>query len=148
VGHAVGKPDLDDCLFREAAPLCRTHPGVDQRQLDIVEYIGAGQEIEGLEDEADLFVSDLGQTVLAERTDISAVKKIGPRGRHIEAADNVHQGRFPRSRGAHDRHVLVAGDAEGNPSQSVDSDRVHVVDLLDGTKLERHRLIPSSRRPP
>ena len=34
------------------------------------------------------------------------------------------------------------------PRRAWTSDRVHVIDLLDGTKLERHRLIPSLRRRP
>ena len=39
---------------------------VDERQLDVVEGGGAGEQVEGLEDEADLLVADAGQLVIVQ----------------------------------------------------------------------------------
>ena len=40
--------------------------GVDQRQLDVVQGGGAGQQVEGLKDEADFFVADARQFVVVQ----------------------------------------------------------------------------------
>jgi hypothetical protein len=52
--------------------MLRPDAGVDQGQLDVVQRVGAGQQVEGLEDEADLAVADVGQFVVAHRRDILA----------------------------------------------------------------------------
>ncbi|NUP94540.1 MAG: hypothetical protein HUU28_00105, partial [Planctomycetaceae bacterium] len=60
-----GGPDDDELLAHLLgptgnlrAPVVRRDAGVDQRQLDVGQRGGARQEIEGLEDEADLAVAD------------------------------------------------------------------------------------------
>ena len=57
VHHLQGPP-------RPLQPLLLGHAGVDQRQLDVVQRGGARQQVEGLEDEADLAVADRGQLVV------------------------------------------------------------------------------------
>ena len=52
------------------------HAGVDQRQLDVVQGGGAGQQVEGLEDEADFFVADAGQFVVVHFADQLAVQPV------------------------------------------------------------------------
>ena len=51
-------------------------PGVDEGQLDVAEGRGAGQEVEDLEDEADLAVPGEGQLVLGHGADELAVEAV------------------------------------------------------------------------
>ena len=51
---------------------------IDQGQLDVVEGGGAGQQVEGLEDEADLLVADAGELVVVELADQLAVEPVLP----------------------------------------------------------------------
>ena len=44
---------------------------VDERQLDVVQRGGAGEQVEGLEDEADFLVADAGELVVVEFADES-----------------------------------------------------------------------------
>ncbi len=49
---------------------------VDEGKLDVVQRGGAGEQIEGLEDEADLLVADTGELVVVELGDVVAVEPI------------------------------------------------------------------------
>ena len=58
VVHAVAQADPLQRRARPLPPLGAREAGVDQRQLDVVQGVGARQQVEGLEDEADLLVAD------------------------------------------------------------------------------------------
>ncbi len=138
--HAVGEPDPGQRLLGPAPALLARQPGVDQRQLDVVQRVGAGQQVEGLEHEADLAVADRGQLVVRELLDRGAVQAVGARGRLVEAADHVHQGGLAAARGTHDGHVLAAVDREIDAVERVHLLGAHVVDLGDLRELDqRHR---------
>ena len=59
-----------------AATLVAGHAGVHERQLDVVQGAGARQEVERLEDEADLLVADAGQFVIVQFRDVVAIKPV------------------------------------------------------------------------
>ena len=59
---------------------------------------GAGEEVEGLEDEADLLVANAGELVVVELGDVVAVEPVAALGGGVEAADEVHQALICRSR--------------------------------------------------
>ena len=62
VGHvrgAVGEPDRVERLGRQLPALLRLDSRVEERQLDVRLRGRAGNEVEGLEDEADLAAADL-----------------------------------------------------------------------------------------
>ena len=67
---------------------------VDEGQLDVVQSGGAGQQVEGLEDEADFLVADTGQFIVVEGAHQLVVEPIVAFGGRIEATDQVHEGRF------------------------------------------------------
>src|SRR5688572_24644962 len=50
--HAVGQADDGEGLGGAILAFARAEPGIDERQLDVVERVGARQQVEGLEDEA------------------------------------------------------------------------------------------------
>ena len=54
---------------------------IDEGQLDVVQRGGAGEQVEGLEDEADLLVADAGELVVVERGDVVAVEPVACLGR-------------------------------------------------------------------
>ena len=80
---------------------------VEHRQLDIFERGGAGEEVEALEDEADLAVADGGECVGVEGGDVDAVEAGRAAGRAVEAAEHVHQGGLAGAAGAHDGDELA-----------------------------------------
>jgi hypothetical protein len=49
---------------------------IQERQLDVVERRGAGQQVESLEHEANLRVADGGQRILRHARDVCPVEKI------------------------------------------------------------------------
>ncbi len=102
---------------------------VDEGQLDVVERGGAGEEVEGLEDEADLLVADAGEFVVVELGDVVAVEPVAALRGGVEAADEVHQRGFAGAGGAHDGDVLVVADAEVDAAESVDLLVAHLVGL-------------------
>ena len=102
---------------------------VDEGQLDVVQRGGAGEQVEGLEDEADLLVADAGELVVVELGDVVAVEPVLALGGRVEAADEVHQRGFAGAGGAHDGDVLVVADAEVDAAEGVDLLVAHLVGL-------------------
>src|SRR5262249_42862340 len=101
---------------------------VDQGKLDVFEGRGPRQQVEGLEDEPDLSVADLGALVAAEAGHVHSVEKIAPGGRPVEAANDVHERALAGSRRAHDGDELGGSDREGDAVESADLDLAHLVD--------------------
>ena len=90
---------------------------------------GAREQVEGLKNEADFLVADARQLVIRHVADQVAVDVVLPAGRRIEAADQVHQGRFARPRRAHDRDVLAALDLDIHSGHGVNLGIAHDIGL-------------------
>src|SRR6478672_10406341 len=76
VGHARAEPHLLERLLRPLLALGAGESGVDQRQLDVVQGVGAREQVEGLEDEADLLVADAGELGVVELLDGGVVQDV------------------------------------------------------------------------
>ena len=100
----------------------RPRGGVVERQADILEGAGAGQEVEALEYEAEAFAADAGEVRLAQRRDIDALQEVMAAGRLVEAAENIHERRFARARRAHDGDELAGLDGQADAAQRFDLD--------------------------
>ena len=124
---------------------------VDQRQLHVVQRAGAGQQVEGLEDEADFLVADAGQLVVIQFADQLTVEPVVALGRRIEAADQVHERGLAGARRAHDGHVFVVLDAQGDAAQGLHLLlRAHVVgapQILDDDHVACGPVEPAACRP-
>ena len=113
---------------------------VDQRQLDVALRGGAGEQVERLEDEPDLAVADRGQLVVGQGQDVHPVEVVGPAGRGVQAAEDVHHRRLARAGVAHDRDHLALVDAQRDAVERPHLDGAGAVDLRDVHELEhRHR---------
>ena len=110
-------------LFRFLAQLRvrQRAPRVKQRQLDIFQGRGAREQIEILKNESELAVAHVRQFVAAQGGNILAIEKIAAGRRPIEAAENIHQGRFARAARAHQRDEFASPDLDGNTA-----DRMHI----------------------
>jgi len=135
---AIREPDQRQRLARAAPALLVLDPGVDQRQLDVVERVGARQQVEGLEHEADLVVAHPRQLVVSLLGDLLVLEPVRAAGRGIEAADDVHERRFARARGAHDGHVFVGVDLEVDAVQGMDLLRSHLIDAVEVANPDQH----------
>ena len=88
-------------------PVGEVRRGIGQGHDDVVQGAGAGQQIEGLEHEADLFVAQLGPGIGIQGGDVLAVQPEFSGGGPVEAAQDVHQGGLARTRGAHEGEELA-----------------------------------------
>src|SRR5271168_2981321 len=87
VHHAAAEADgFEDTLCSLGAS-SRGCAVVDERQLYVVKRGGAGEEVEGLEDEADFLVANAGELVVVEFGDVMAIEPVAALGRGIEATD-------------------------------------------------------------
>src|SRR6185295_2520910 len=131
VMHAVAEADAlqgaDGALLGAAPVLLR----VDEGKGDVLDRGGAVEEFEGLEDEADLLVADLGEVSGIHLVGRLAGELVGPGGGAVEAAEDVHEGGLAGAGGAHDGDELVALDGEIDAAKGVDLLRPDAVDLLE-----------------
>jgi len=78
------------------------HSTNNEGQFHVVQRAGARQQVEGLEDEADFLVANIGQFGPSESSLTSACSASRPRARSIQAADQVHQRGLAGARRSHD----------------------------------------------
>ena len=102
---------------RARPPVLGRDGRVEHRQLDLVQRGGALDEVEALEDEADLAVTDTRQLVLVERRDVLPIQQILPVGWGIEATNHIHQRTLAGTARAHDANQFPPVDGEGNSFQ-------------------------------
>src|SRR5882724_623419 len=114
---------------RALPPLARRDPAVEQRQLDVLERARAREQIEHLEDEADLRVAHGGQLVARQARHVLGVEPVAPRRRAVEAAEQVHEGGLAGARRAHDSDELAGLDRHRHTAQRVHGVRAEVVVL-------------------
>ena len=115
VGHAGAQVHHLQGALGHPQPLLLGHPGVDEGQLDVVQGGGPGQQVEGLEDEADLAVADRGQLVVVHLRDHLAPQHVGAAAGRVQAAHDVHEGRLAGAGRPHDRDVLALLDRRSSP---------------------------------
>src|SRR5262249_37876751 len=92
-----------------------------QRQADVLETRERRQQVEELEDEADLVATDLRQVVVGKPVERLAVDEDRSRRRRVEGADYDEQRRIARSGRADDRHHLAILDGEADGIEGNDA---------------------------
>jgi hypothetical protein len=114
---------------------------VEQGQHHVLHRVEPGQQVVGLEDEADFLIAHPRQLVFAELADVLAVEDVDAAGGAIQAAQDVHQGRLARTGRPHDCHKLAFFDLRIDPAQRLHLNGIRSVDLfqiLDFNECARH----------
>jgi hypothetical protein len=89
------------------------HAAVGEGELDVFVDGEVADEVEGLENEADLAVADAGALGEREALDGAAVEEVGAVGRGVEQAEDGEEGGFAAAGGAGDGDVFALGGCRG-----------------------------------
>src|SRR5436190_12039908 len=95
---ALGEPDGLQACPRPLAAIARGHAAVEQRQLDVLEGGGAGEQVEHLKHEADFRVAYGRELIAREPRDVLTVEPVHTIGRPVETAEQIHERRLARAR--------------------------------------------------
>ena len=114
----VAQPDGVDQLVDPL--LVGLAAGDRQRQQDVLLRGEDRQQVERLEDEADLVAAQLGQRLVVERRELVAVDLDGPRRRAVEPGEDVHQRRLAGARRPHDGDEAALVDVDVDAVEGVD----------------------------
>src|SRR6266852_5170109 len=134
MGGAVSESDQSKRLARPLLAFCFADARVQRGEFDVFQSGGARQQVEALKNETDFAIANGGQFFLAEAGDLDAFEHIASSVGFVEAAHNIHEGRFTAAAGAHDGDELPARNFDAYASQGVDAcfpELIVFVNLLD-----------------
>ena len=118
VGQAVGEPDPLDEIPEEL--LVRLLAGERERQRHVLLGGQHREQVEELEDEADVLAPDLRDVLVAQLSEPGAGDRDVAVGRAVERRQDVHQRRLAGARRAHDRRQLALLDVQRDAAKRVD----------------------------
>jgi hypothetical protein len=123
--------------FGSTAPAFgRRQAAIAQRHLDVVDDVEVGDQVEGLEDEADLLVAQARALVVAQAAHVHAVKPILATGEGFEQAGDREEGGLARAGWAGDGDKLARLDLQIELAQRIGLDHLGAVDLGKGLHLQ------------
>src|SRR5690606_8611574 len=134
--HARAEADLRQRLLDALAALGGRHAAVAQRHVAVVEQVEVRDQVEALEDEADLAVAQLRARVVGQTAHVLAVEQVFAPGEGLQQARDVEEGGLARARGAGDRNELAVAHVQVERPQGVGLDEFGAVDLADLAHLE------------
>ena len=119
VGQAMAEADGAQLLGggREGMVLA----GQFQRHGDILVRRHGGQEVEGLEDDAEAAAARAGEAVLVEGGEVGARDADRTGGGALETRQDGHERRLARAGGAEEGDAVAPGDLEVDAAEDVDS---------------------------
>ena len=127
VVEAVTKADdVDDAV---EPLLVRLLAGEGEGEGDVLGRGERGQQVEGLEDEADAVPTQAGQALVVERAELGVADVDPAEGEGVEAGQAVEKGGLPRARRSHDRRELAPPDLQVDPVEGSHRVAVASVDL-------------------
>src|SRR5690606_33917969 len=118
------------------AALGLARPAIKQRQLDVLDRARPGQQVEPLEHEAEVAAAEQRALVAGQRLHLGPEEAEHARGRHVEAAEDVHRGRLAGTRWPHDRDEIAALDREVDALQGLERTRSLAEGLGDPFELD------------
>ena len=135
VREAILESDHLEAANRLFAALGPWDALVEERDRDVLDDVQLADQVECLEDEADLAAPDLAEGVVVEVGEVTAPEVVRAFGGGIQAAEQVHQRGLPGSRGTHDRKEVAFGDVQVHATECLHQFRAIrlVVDLPDPT---------------
>ena len=124
VGHgpqALAEPDALEHLDREPLAAPELAAGrVEQRGHDVLERRAPGQQVELLEDEADVAAAPAVALAGAEPLERDLVEEQPAAGRGVEQPEQVEQRRLAAAGAADDAHVIADLDLEVDAAQDLE----------------------------
>jgi hypothetical protein len=118
VAEAVGQADLLDEFVE---PLrVRLAAGQLERQGDVLGRGEHREQVEELEDEADVVAPQAGERGVVELGDVEAGDGHVARRGLVQTGEDVHQRRLARARRAHHGGQVAGGDVDADAAQGVD----------------------------
>ena len=103
--------------------------GEVERQRDVLQRGERRDQVEGLEDEADLVAPELGQLLVVSVGEVGAADVHLAGGERVEAGHAVHQRGLARARRAHDRGEPPAVEVDGDAVEGAHLGVARAVDL-------------------
>ena len=128
MSRSVEADGVDD---RRDPGCVRLAAGDPDRQHDVLRRGHRRQQVERLEDEADLVPPQQGQRLVVERGDLGVAEVDLARRRPVEAGEHVQQGRLAGARRSHDRGELAGGEADTDVVERGDGRVAGAVELAD-----------------
>jgi hypothetical protein len=117
-------------------------------KLDVLEDVEDRNEIEGLEDEADLLAAVAGQLLVAQGLDVGPIDAHDSRGRQVDAAEHVEHRALARARRSCDGEELAPLVLEVDAAQGFDLGLAEHVLFRHSLQFNyRHSLSPYNRCP-
>ena len=144
VVHARGQADDLERALDALLAVLLGEAAVAQRHVHVVEDVEVRDQVEALEDEADLLVPQLRARLVREAADVLAVQLVGAGVEGLEQARDVHERRLAGARGTRDRDELAVADLQREVTQRVRLDQVRPVDLADSVHFEHWLVAPGS----
>ena len=115
--QTVAEGDRGQRLGGPLAPLLGLHTERYERRLDVLLRGQRRDEVERLEDDADLLGAQPGQLGLADGGEVHAVQLDAAGGGAVETADHLQQGGLAAARGALDDELVAVLDGEVDATQ-------------------------------
>ena len=136
---ALAQPQPQQQLMSARQARAPFTAGIHRRHFDILRGGQMGQQMVALKDKAKVFPPQTGQRIAIQLRDIGSRHPIGAAGGFVEAAKDIHQRRFSRAGGAHDRHHLPGMDTEGDPLEDLNAAVAGRIAATNITQLEQGR---------
>jgi hypothetical protein len=127
VPEAVGDAERADQFPDPAAIGLLAAQG--QRQQDVLPRGQGGDEVEGLEHEADALAAHQRHALVIERAEVDVPEQHLPRGQPVQAGQAVQRGRFPGTGWPHHGGELAGAEIRRDPVERPDRRRPGAVDL-------------------
>jgi hypothetical protein len=129
--HARSETDDFQRLADALLAFRRAHAAIAQRHVDVVEHVEIGNQVEALEDEADLLVANARALVVGQAAHVGAVELVRAGVERFEQTRDVQEGRLARAGRSGHRDELALGDFETEVAQRMRLDEIRAIDLAD-----------------
>ena len=96
----------------------------------------AWEQVKRLEHKADFLISDRGELVIAHGADLTSIQTVRTLGRVVEASEQVHERRLPRTRRAHDGNIVPFRNGHVDTRERMNFFRPHDVGLPEITRFD------------
>src|SRR6202040_1875593 len=133
---AICQSDLRQGFHAEAPSFGFRDAAIDERELKILKCRRPLQEIEALEDEAEIVAAEQGARLARQAADIRTAEVIMSRRRDIETAKDVHAGRLAGTRRSHHGNELALMHGEVHSRERNDLGFTRSVDFGDVAKID------------